>query len=70
MRNPLQGFFQMGVRGVGIIAQRIDNPKLEALQMRPGIFRDVGDIGQIHHIADAKSQSGDCAMGHFKGDEV
>ena len=60
----------MRVRGVRIIAQRIDNPKVETLQMRPGILGDVGDIGQIHHIANAKSQRGDCAMGHFKGGEV
>ena len=56
-------FFQVGVAGVGLAAERVEDEDVEMLEERDGLGRKVGEVSEIGGGAEAVAGDGLAAVG-------
>ncbi len=56
-------FGEVGVAGVGMVAERVEDEDVEVLEEREGVRGEVGEVGEVGGGAEAVAGDGVCGRG-------
>src|ERR1022692_3775058 len=67
--NISQRFGHSAMRGMRVVAKRVEKQNVQALQHFQGRFRDFVEVGEIRRVSKAESQHFETSMQHRNGSE-
>ncbi len=68
--GDVDGFGEVGVAGVGVVAERVEDEDVEVLEEGDGVRGEVGEVGEVGGGAEAVAGDGLAAVGDGDALEV